>query len=120
MIEPAGLAAVWANGLIRRSRCAAAYQPRARAVNINRKQRSTTMFDQSARLNLVYHVEGYERSYAPSIQVEFMWMNRQGAVIARSLQTVLPGQGAFSDINLNYADRSLVIEARPTWNPSQQ
>jgi hypothetical protein len=77
------------------------------------------------------------------------------------LQTVQPGQGAFSDINLNnltragrfelqpciriltdptlrvevigsfeifdnmtgrtsvYADRSLVIEARPIWSPSQ-
>jgi hypothetical protein len=70
-------------------------------------------FGQSARLNLVYHVEGYKRSYAPPIQVEFMWMNRQGDVIARSLQTVLPGQGAFSDINLNSLTRAGRFEIQP-------
>jgi hypothetical protein len=43
MIGLAGLWAVWANGLIRRSRCAAPYQPRASAANINLKQRSTTI-----------------------------------------------------------------------------
>lgn len=43
MIQPAGLTEVWANVLIRRSRCAAAYQPRACAANFNRKQRSTTI-----------------------------------------------------------------------------
>jgi sugar lactone lactonase YvrE len=42
MIEPAGFTAVWANGLIGRSRRVAPYQPRARAANINIKQRSTT------------------------------------------------------------------------------
>jgi hypothetical protein len=117
-------------------------------------------FGQTARLNLVYR--GYKDDPStPSIQVEFTWLNRRGEVIGRSLQTVQPGQGVFSDLNLNpltranrveiipcvriltdparrvdvggsleifdnltgrtsvYADRNLVIQARPTATPLQ-
>jgi hypothetical protein len=41
-------------------------------------------FGQTARLNLVYRVDGDEEK-PPPIQIEFIWMNRQGNLIARSL-----------------------------------
>jgi hypothetical protein len=69
-------------------------------------------FGQTARLSLVYRVDSDEEK-PPPIQVEFIWMNRQGAVIARALQTVQPGQGGFSDLNLNSLTRANRFELLP-------
>jgi len=69
-------------------------------------------FGQTARLSLVYRVDRDEEK-PPPIQVEFIWMNRQGDVIARSLQTVQPGQGVFSDLNLNTLTRANRFEIQP-------
>ena len=68
---------------------------------------------QTARLSLVYRAEKDDPSMPPPIQVEFIWMNRQGAVIARSLQTVQPGHGALSDLNLNSLTRAGRFEIQP-------
>src|SRR5262249_43098100 len=63
--------------------------------------------------HLVYRVDKDDPSMPPPIQVEFIWMNRQGAVIARSLQTVQPGHGEFSDLNLNSLRRAGRFEIQP-------
>jgi hypothetical protein len=68
---------------------------------------------QTARLNLVYHADKNDTSMPPPIQVEFIWMNRQGEMIARSLQTVQPGHGVFSDLNLNSLTRANRFELLP-------
>jgi hypothetical protein len=70
-------------------------------------------FGQTARLNLVYRADKDDPSMPPPIQVEFIWHNRQGDVIARSLQTVQPGHGAFSDINFNSLTRANRFELQP-------
>jgi len=68
---------------------------------------------QTARLSLVYRAEKDDPSMPPPIQVEFIWMNQQGDVIARSPQTVQPGHGAFSDINFNSLTRAGRFEVQP-------
>jgi hypothetical protein len=69
-------------------------------------------FGQTARLSLVYRVDSDEEK-PPPIQVEFIWMSRQGDVIARSMQTAQPGQGMFSDLNFNTLTRANRFELQP-------